>query len=165
MVKQLTGDAFWSFVKKLATGRRLVITSDHGYAVSGGFPNVSTDQKDYLREKFSAQRFRADAVDTREWLPPLTATLATASGPVTFVTGRQKWQVPGGFPSLSHGGLRSWKPWPVGGTFALTLTCLDPRNTLCPNHGLSFPRGGSGYPRKEQERPLPRRHIYSDRRR
>lgn len=114
MVKQLTGDAFWSFVKKLATGRRLVITSDHGYAVSGGFPNVSTDQKDYLREKFSAQRFRADAVDTREWLPPLTATLATASGPVTFVTGRQKWQVPGGFPSLSHGGLtlmETFVPW------------------------------------------------------
>jgi hypothetical protein len=114
MVKQLTGDAFWSFVKKLATGRRLVITSDHGYAVSGGFPNVSTDQKDYLREKFSAQRFRADAVDTREWLPPLTATLATASGPVTFVTGRQKWQVPGGFPALSHGGLtlmETFVPW------------------------------------------------------
>lgn len=114
MVKQLTGDAFWSFAKKLATGRRLVITSDHGYAVSGGFPNVSTDQKDYLREKFSAQRFRADAVDTRAWLPPLTATLATASGSVTFVTGRQKWQVPGGFPALSHGGLtlmETFVPW------------------------------------------------------
>jgi hypothetical protein len=114
LVKQLRSDAFWSFVKKLATGRRLVITSDHGYAVSGGFPNVSADQKDYLREKFSAQRFRADAVNTREWLPPLTATLATASGPVTFVTGRQKWQVPGGFPSLSHGGLtlmETFVPW------------------------------------------------------
>lgn len=98
-------EAFWNFLSKLAHGRRLLITSDHGYAHTGGFPNVPGDQKDYLKEKFAGQRFRAGKVDNRAWLPPLTAVLPTATGPVTFVTGRRKWQVPGGFPSLSHGGL------------------------------------------------------------
>ena len=97
--------AFWNFLTKLAHGRRLITTSDHGYAHTGGFPNVPADQKDYLKEKFAAQRFRAGNVDTRAWLPPLTAVLPTATGSVTFVTGRRKWQVPGGFPALSHGGL------------------------------------------------------------
>ena len=98
-------DAFWQFLTKLAQGRRLIISSDHGYAHTGGFPNVPADQKDYLKEKFSAQRFRPGNVDTRAWLPPLTAVLPTATGSFTFVTGRRKWQVAGGFPSLSHGGL------------------------------------------------------------
>jgi hypothetical protein len=74
-------------------------------AHTGVFPNVPGDQKDYLKEKFAAQRFRTGSIDTRAWLPPLTALVDTAVGPVTFVTGRKKWQVPGGFPALSHGGL------------------------------------------------------------
>ena len=98
-------EAFWHFLSKLAQDRRLLITSDHGYAHTGVFPNVPGDQKDYLKEKFAAQRFRIGSIDTRAWLPPLTALVDTAVGPVTFVTGRRKWQVPGGFPALSHGGL------------------------------------------------------------
>ena len=35
--KVLVGDDFWHFVDRMATGRRLVITSDHGYAASGLF--------------------------------------------------------------------------------------------------------------------------------
>lgn len=101
----LRSDAFWEFLAKLAQGRRLLITSDHGYALTGGFHNVPGDQKDYLKEKFAGQRFRAGLIDTRAWLPPLTAMVDTAVGPVTFVTGRRKWQVSGGFPALSHGGL------------------------------------------------------------
>jgi hypothetical protein len=112
--QQLTSAAFWDFVRKLATGRRVVITSDHGYAHTGTFPNVGPDEKEDLREKFAAQRFRPGAIKTREWLPPLTLVLPTPSGPVTFVTGRRKWQVPGGFPILSHGGLTlmdAFIPW------------------------------------------------------
>ena len=37
---QLSSDDFWSFVESLATGRRLVITSDHGYAATGYFPDA-----------------------------------------------------------------------------------------------------------------------------
>ncbi|MDB6140354.1 MAG: hypothetical protein JWO94_3426 [Verrucomicrobiaceae bacterium] len=114
MLRQLTGDDFWQFVQRLATGRRLVITSDHGYAATGAFPNVPAEQKDYLRETFAAQRFRSGAIDANAWLPPLTTTVTTASGLVTFVLGRQKWQVPGGFPALSHGGLtlmETFVPW------------------------------------------------------
>ena len=103
--QQLASDSFWSFVRKLATGRRVIITSDHGYARTSGFHNAGTEEKDDLRDKFAAQRFRAGEIMTREWLPPLTLTLPTAAGPVTFVTGRRKWLVPGGFPLLTHGGL------------------------------------------------------------
>lgn len=103
--QQLSSTAFWEFVRKLAKGRQVVITSDHGYANTGGFPNVGPDEKEDLRDKFSAQRFRAGEIKTREWLPPLTLTLATNSGPVTLVTGRRKWPVSSGFPLLSHGGL------------------------------------------------------------
>ena len=39
--QQLSSDDFWAFVERLATGRRLVITSDHGYAAtSHGRPPV-----------------------------------------------------------------------------------------------------------------------------
>ena len=36
----LTDDNFWAFVERLAHGRRLVITSDHGYAACGYFPDL-----------------------------------------------------------------------------------------------------------------------------
>src|SRR5205085_9641487 len=36
---QLSSDAFWCLVHTLTTGRRLVITADHGYAASGHFPD------------------------------------------------------------------------------------------------------------------------------
>ena len=101
----LTAESFWAFIRKLATGRRVIITSDHGYARTSGFHNAGPDEKDDLREQFAAQRFRSGEIKTREWLPPLALTLPTATGPITFVTGRRKWAVPGGFPMLTHGGL------------------------------------------------------------
>ena len=103
--QELTVESFWAFIRKLATGRRVIITSDHGYARTSGFHNAGSEEKDDLREQFAAQRFRAGEIKTREWLPPLALTLPTASGPMTFVTGRRKWTVPGGFPMLTHGGL------------------------------------------------------------
>jgi hypothetical protein len=36
VAEQLSSDDFWAFVERLATGRRLVITSDHGYAAANG---------------------------------------------------------------------------------------------------------------------------------
>ena len=47
---QLTDDSFWALVERLTTGRRLVITSDHGYAASGLFPDAPDDQAKYLKD-------------------------------------------------------------------------------------------------------------------
>lgn len=51
---QLTSDDFWSFVERLATGRRLVITSDHGYAATGYFPDAEGDVGQHLKKTFQA---------------------------------------------------------------------------------------------------------------
>ncbi|MCZ5812831.1 hypothetical protein O5265_04830 [Escherichia coli] len=51
----LTGDEFWAFIDKLATGRRLVITADHGYSNPALFPDVyPEDQKAYLKGQFKS---------------------------------------------------------------------------------------------------------------
>ena len=41
----------------LATGRRVVITSDHGYAASGLFPDADKNQTDYLKKTFKSGRW------------------------------------------------------------------------------------------------------------
>lgn len=114
LTNELRSDDFWQFVKVLANGRHLVITSDHGYANSGAFYNADAHQKEDLKAVFSAQRYRSAALSMKDWLPPLALTLNQANAPFTAVLGRRKWQVPGGFPTLSHGGLtlmEAFVPW------------------------------------------------------
>ena len=104
----LTGDEFWGFVDKLATGRRLVITADHGYSCPALFPDVHpTDQKDYLKSQFKSGRNRElkDESAPQHWVPPLSQALNTAHGNWNLVSGRKKWRSQGGYPSLAHGGL------------------------------------------------------------
>lgn len=104
--ERLGSDDFWSLVHKLTQGRLLVITSDHGYAASGAFPDAHDDHVPWLKELFKAQRFAkvAQAPD-QPWLPPLSLTLDTPHGRHAFVLGRRKWKVAGGHPALTHGGL------------------------------------------------------------
>lgn len=115
MTKELRSDDFWQFVTRLAQGRHLVITSDHGYANSGTFHNAEAEQKEDLKTAFSAHRFRSGTVSLKDWLPPLALTLNEPNASYTAaVLGRRKWQVPGGFPTLSHGGLtllEAFVPW------------------------------------------------------
>nr|MBP9652329.1 hypothetical protein [Brachymonas sp.] len=47
--QQLSSDDFWAFVERLATGRRLVITSDHGYAATGYFPDADGEVAVHLK--------------------------------------------------------------------------------------------------------------------
>lgn len=103
----LRGDEFWSFVRKLATGRRLVITSDHGYAHCGSFPDANEEQTDHLKTVFGASRYTPapQNVGNGPWLPPLERTVGTAGGASRVVLGRRKWKVQGGHPKLAHGGL------------------------------------------------------------
>jgi hypothetical protein len=114
----LTGDDFWAFVHALAKGRRLVITSDHGYAAIGPFADTIAEQGRWLAETFKGQRMGMDG-DCGPWSPPLALALAGVLGSHRLALGRRKWKVAGGYPTLAHGG----------------LTLLE---TLCPWIELSF---------------------------
>jgi hypothetical protein len=115
---QLTSDDFWAFVRKLAQGRQLIITSDHGYAAIGPFSDAAGDQSKWLAETFKGQRMGPDG-DCGSWSPPLALSLPGVLGRHRLVLGRRKWKVAGGYPTLAHGG----------------LTLLE---TLCPWIELSF---------------------------
>jgi hypothetical protein len=114
----LVGDDFWALVATLATGRRLVVTSDHGYANVGLFPDVEgTDHgkaptqsqgqalKGVFKSGRSAPADDATAAGLAHWAPPLTRRLTTAHGDWLLVLGRKKWKSQGGYPTLAHGGL------------------------------------------------------------
>jgi hypothetical protein len=110
--RQLTSEAFWKLIHGLTTGRRLVITADHGYAASGMFqdtPDPAMTQS--LRERFKSGRFAPlervfQAPSGLQWVPPIDIVLPTShQGECAFVLGRRKWKVGGGYPTLTHGGL------------------------------------------------------------
>lgn len=108
--EQLSSDAFWTLVHTLTTGRRLVITADHGYAASGHFPDTAdAAQASYLKDRFASGRW-ARVADLEQptpgtWVPPLDLPLKTAHADATFALGRRKWKSQGGYPTLTHGGL------------------------------------------------------------
>jgi hypothetical protein len=103
IMQQLTDDFFWQFVERLTTGRNLVITSDHGYAASGRFPDVSDPyQATYLKSSFGSQRHtNTNDTDIEIWMPPLDLTI----GQHRLALGRRHWKSQGGYPNLAHGGL------------------------------------------------------------
>jgi hypothetical protein len=108
--EKLTSDAFWGLVQNLTTGRRLVITADHGYAASGHFPDTADPaQSSYLKDRFASGRW-ANMADLEQptagaWVPPLELRLKTAHADAAFALGRRKWKSQGGYPTLTHGGL------------------------------------------------------------
>ena len=108
--EQLSSDSFWGLVHTLTTGRRLIITADHGYAASGHFPDTSDAvQSHYLKGRFASGRWAKFAdVEQHEpgcWVPPLDLHLKTAHADAAFALGRRKWKSQGGYPTLTHGGL------------------------------------------------------------
>jgi hypothetical protein len=103
--QQLTSKDFWHLVQRLTTGRRLVITSDHGYAATGHFPlTEDEDQARYLQQTFKSGRL-ANGGNTGPWIPPLDLQIQSEHGTRRLVLGRRKWKSPGGYPALTHGGL------------------------------------------------------------
>jgi len=101
--ERLQSDGFWKLVDTLRKGRRLVITSDHGYAVARSFSTelTSPEHVALLRETFGASRAKEAPNDWKQrFLPPLTVR----RGKHLIVTGQRKWKVQGGFPQLCHGG-------------------------------------------------------------
>ena len=97
-------DGFWNFVAKLRQGRSLVITSDHGYAVSKLFSSEISepDAAAILRDAFGASRcVKASSAWTQRFMPPLVLEHNRHH----VIVGQTKWKAPGGFPNICHGGL------------------------------------------------------------
>lgn len=104
--EQLTSDSFWKMIERMATGRRLVITSDHGYAASGMFADVTNkEQAAWLKAKFGGSRYSPGPATAHPWSPPISLCLDTRNGINQFALGRRKWRSAGGYPALAHGGL------------------------------------------------------------
>lgn len=102
----LSGDDFWSFVDRLATGRRVIVTSDHGYAACNLFPDTDDkEQTEFFKASFKQGRCDAQAGSTGSWVPPIALSLETRHGKYAYVNGRRKWKSAGGYPTLTHGGL------------------------------------------------------------
>ncbi|NMQ19159.1 hypothetical protein E4P82_08065 [Candidatus Competibacter phosphatis] len=105
VAKQLSSDDFWAFVKRLATGRRLIITSDHGYAATGYFPDADGDVGQFLKQTFSSGRSKTGTGNTGPFVPPVALQINSPHGAHLLALGRRKWRNQGGYPTLTHGGL------------------------------------------------------------
>lgn len=103
--QQLSSDEFWTFVERIATGRRLVITSDHGYAASGYFPDADGEVGQFLKKTFSSGRSTAGTTDAGPFVPPVALQINGPHGEHLMALGRWKWKSQGGYPTLTHGGL------------------------------------------------------------
>lgn len=105
VAEQLSSDGFWDFVARLATGRRLVITSDHGYAATGHFPDADDEVGQFLKHMFSSGRNRRGTGNTGPFVPPVALEISSSHGAYVLALGRRKWRSQGGYPTLAHGGL------------------------------------------------------------
>lgn len=103
--EHFTSDEFWNLIDKLTHGRRLVITSDHGYASTADFINISGEQGEYLKKTYKSQRYAKNTEVRRYSIPPLDIELTSKSGNFQYVLGKRKWKNSGGYPTLIHGGL------------------------------------------------------------
>jgi len=105
VAEQLSSDDFWAFVERLATGRRLVITSDHGYAATGYFPDADGEVGQFLKQTFGSSRSKTGTGDTGPFVPPVALQINSPHGAHLLALGRRKWRSQGGYPTLTHGGL------------------------------------------------------------
>jgi len=100
----LLNDGFWDFVNKMRQGRKLIITSDHGYAISGRFSTEVNDPHavEILREFLGASRTKLSSEKWQECFMPPTVMHYNNH---YVVMGQKKWKVRGGFPYVCHGGM------------------------------------------------------------
>jgi hypothetical protein len=104
IARGLSSKGLWQLVDRLRQGRRLVITSDHGYGTAQLFSSEEREKDAVaaLRGTFGAQRYRAA---TEPWAYSFMPPLVTQANGYLVVMGQRKWVVQGGFPHLCHGGL------------------------------------------------------------
>ena len=103
--QHLTSKDFWRFIAKLATGRKVIITADHGYAASGLFTDSDKDQTEYLKKIFKSGRWNSQQTEPGAFVPPIDLKIESVHGNHLYVNGRRKWKSAGGYPTLTHGGL------------------------------------------------------------
>lgn len=103
--EKLGSDDFWAFVERLATGRRLVVTSDHGYAATGYFTDAAGDVAQFLKRTFASGRGIKGGGDIGPFVPPVAMQIDNTHGAHRLALGRWKWPSQGGYPTLTHGGL------------------------------------------------------------
>jgi hypothetical protein len=82
----------------------LVITSDHGYAVSKRFSSEVEDPEavKILRETFGASRNKAIS---EQWQKRFMPPIVMSHNKQHIVMGQRKWKVQSGFPDVCHGGM------------------------------------------------------------
>jgi hypothetical protein len=105
VAEQLSSDDFWAFVERLATERRLVITSDHGYAATGYFPDADSEVGQFLKQTFGSGRGKPGSGNAGPFAPPVALQINSPHGAHLLALGRRKWRSQGGYPTLTHGGL------------------------------------------------------------
>lgn len=103
--EKLCSDSFWELVGRLSQGRRLLITSDHGYAAAGFFPNADEDQSAHLKALFKSGRHSQHDFSPGHFLPPTDLTFSSTWGRHRYALGQRRWKSQGGYPTLTHGGL------------------------------------------------------------
>jgi hypothetical protein len=94
--QMLLSEEFWIFVERLATGRRVIITSDHGYAAPGLFADAPEEQAKFLRDTFKSGRSTSNHGETGPWVPPIALSLTSRRGGYRLALGRRKWKSQGG---------------------------------------------------------------------
>lgn len=104
ITKQLLSEDFWAFVDRLVTGRRLVITSDHGYAATSLFFDAVDEQAAFLKGIMKGGRFSPGEHDPGPFVPPVALPTDGLHGKHLVALGRWKWKSQGGYPTLTHGG-------------------------------------------------------------
>jgi hypothetical protein len=101
----LSGDDFWAFIARLAQGRNLVISSDHGYAASGLFTDADDEAGAFLKYQLKSGRSVEGDGDIGPFIPPMMLRHENGHGIHRLALGRWKWRSQGGYPTLTHGGM------------------------------------------------------------
>ncbi len=104
-VDKLCSDAFWELIGRLSQGRRLLITSDHGYAAAGYFSDADEAQSAHLKALFKSGRHSQQDLSPSPFLPPTDLTMESTWGRHRYALGQRRWKSQGGYPTLTHGGL------------------------------------------------------------
>ena len=72
---------------------------------TGRFVDADDVQKQYLQSVYQSGRSSPNVAEAAPFVPPIDLVLDTRHGRHGFVNGRRKWKSPGGYPTLTHGGL------------------------------------------------------------
>lgn len=103
--QEMYGDEFWNFVRKLVKDGTLLITSDHGYAVTTFFSRIDKKEERAIKQMMGGKRYQEVKERIEKTLPSFLKLVENLNKRYYVTVGRKKWSSPGGFPVLAHGGI------------------------------------------------------------